>query len=81
MTSTSRRTLIRRGTAASMALLVVFLAAWQFGPGLLGIPHFIIPPASMVFREFLRMLSVNHLMLHTGVTAAEVVAGFLVDGD
>jgi NitT/TauT family transport system permease protein len=77
MTSTSRRRLIRRGTAASMALLVVFLAAWQLGPSLLGIPQFIVPPASMVFREFLRMLSVNHLMLHTGVTAAEVVAGFV----
>jgi NitT/TauT family transport system permease protein len=77
MISTSRRTLIRRGTAASMALLVVFLAAWQMGPSLLGIPHFIVPPASMVFREFLRMLSINHLMLHTGVTAAEVVAGFV----
>jgi NitT/TauT family transport system permease protein len=77
MTSTSRRALIRRGTAASVALLVVFLAAWQLGPSLLGIPPFIVPPASMVLREFLRMLSVNHLMLHTGVTAAEVVAGFV----
>ena len=51
MTSNSRRTLIRRGTAVSMVLLVAFLAAWQLGPTLLGIPHFIVPPASMVFGK------------------------------
>jgi NitT/TauT family transport system permease protein len=77
MTQPSRSTLIRRGTAASVALLVVFLVAWQLGPPLLGIPHFIVPPASMVLAELLRMLSLNHLLFHTAVTAAEVVAGFL----
>jgi NitT/TauT family transport system permease protein len=78
MTMTARSTLIRRGSAASAALLVVFLAAWQWGPGLLGIPSFIVPPASMVYEEFVRMLSVNHLMFHTGITAAEVLAGFVL---
>jgi len=77
MTS-ARSNLMRRGTAASVALLVLFLAAWQCGPALLGIPHFIVPPASMVFKEFLRMLAVNHLLFHTGVTAAEVVCGFVL---
>lgn len=72
------RAMIRRGTAASLILLIVFLAGWQWGPELLGIPHFIIPPLSMVFDEFLRMLSVNNLMMHTGVTAAEVLAGFII---
>jgi NitT/TauT family transport system permease protein len=76
MTTTSRSTLIRRGSAASVALLVIFLAAWEWGPGLLGIPPFIVPPASMVYQEFIRMLSVNHLMFHTGVTALEVLVGF-----
>jgi NitT/TauT family transport system permease protein len=76
MTTTSRNTLIRRGSAASAALLIIFLAAWEWGPGLLGIPPFIVPPASMVYQEFVRMLSVNHLMFHTGVTAIEVLAGF-----
>jgi NitT/TauT family transport system permease protein len=76
MTTTSRNTLIRRGSAASVALLIIFLAAWEWGPGLLGIPPFIVPPASMVYQEFIRMLSVNHLMFHTGVTAIEVLAGF-----
>jgi NitT/TauT family transport system permease protein len=32
----------------------------------------------MVFEEFLRMLSLNNLMMHTGVTAAEVLAGFVI---
>ena len=70
--------LVRRGTAASVALLIVVLAAWQWGPGLLGIPAFIIPPLSAVFDEFLRMLAVSALMTHTGVTALEVIAGFLL---
>jgi NitT/TauT family transport system permease protein len=78
MTGAARTALVRRGTAASVTLLVVFLAAWQWGPGLLGIPTFIIPPLSMVWDEALRMWQVNHLMLHTGVTAAEVLTGFLL---
>jgi NitT/TauT family transport system permease protein len=78
MTPISRSVLIRRGTAASVALLVIFLAAWEWGPRLLGIPSFIVPPASAVYTEFIRMLAVNHLMFHTGVTAAEVIAGFIL---
>ena len=78
MSTPARTRLIKRGTAVSLALLVLFLAGWQWGPGWLGIPQFIVPPLSMVFDEFLRMLSVNNLMLHTGVTAAEVIAGFVL---
>jgi len=74
----SRNALIRRGTAASIALLVIFLATWEWGPQLLGIPSFIVPPASAVYTEFIRMLSVNHLLFHTSVTAAEVIAGFIL---
>jgi len=70
--------MMRRGTMASVALLIAFLAAWQWGPGLLGIPAFIVPPLSMVWEEALRMWQVSHLMLHTGVTAAEVISGFLL---
>lgn len=70
--------LMRRGTIASVALLIVFLAAWQWGPGLLGIPHFIVPPLSMVAEEAVRMWYVNALMMHTSVTAGEVLAGFLI---
>jgi NitT/TauT family transport system permease protein len=69
---------IRKGAAASAALLVVFLAAWQWGPGLLGVPTFIVPPLSMVAREFVFAWQVDHLLLHTGVTIAEVLAGFVL---
>lgn len=78
MTQASRSAFIRRGTAASLVLFVVFIAAWEFGPRVLGIPSFVVPPASAVYAEFVRMLTVNHLMFHTGVTAAEVIAGFLL---
>jgi NitT/TauT family transport system permease protein len=67
-----------RGAAFSIAVLIVFLAAWQWGPGLLGIPTFIVPPLSTVANEFVRMLSRNALMFHTGVTAAEVIVGFIL---
>ena len=62
----------------SLALLVVFLAAWEWGPGLLRIPPFIIPPLSTVAHEAVRMWQVSGLMMHTGITAAEVLAGFLI---
>ena len=78
MTGSDSSTALRRGTAMSLAVFVVFLAAWQWGPGLLRIPTFIVPPLSMVVEEFFRMLSRNALMFHTGVTAAEVIAGFLL---
>ncbi|MBM3539351.1 MAG: ABC transporter permease [Alphaproteobacteria bacterium] len=75
---TASSAVIRRGTIFSIVLGLVFLAAWQWGPGLLGIPSFIIPPLSAVWHEFWRMVAVNGLMFHTGITAAEVIAGFLL---
>jgi NitT/TauT family transport system permease protein len=78
MMSSARSAFIRRGAAASVALFVVFIAAWEWGPPLLGIPTFVVPPASAVYAELVRMLWVNHLMFHTGVTAAEVIAGFVL---
>src|SRR5262252_6096331 len=73
-----QKSMLRRGAAASAALLVVFLAAGEWGPGLLGIPPFIVPPLSTIFAEGVRMWNVSHLMFHTGVTFAEVVAGFAI---
>jgi NitT/TauT family transport system permease protein len=78
MSERTDNSLLRMGTAASLALLVVFLAAWQWGPGLLGIPPFIIPPLSMVAEEAVRMWHVSALATHTAVTAAEVLAGFIL---
>jgi NitT/TauT family transport system permease protein len=67
-----------KGSAASLVLLVVFLAAWQWGPGLLGIPSYIIPPLSMVAEEAVKMWQVSGLAFHTGITALEVLAGFII---
>src|ERR1700757_2342889 len=78
MTNAAQSARFRRGAIASIALLVVFLAAWQWGPGLLGIPSFIVPPLSSVAAEFVRAWQVYHLPLHTGVTVAEVLAGFIL---
>ncbi len=78
MNGAARSSFVLMGTAASVALLVLFLAAWQWGPGLLGIPPFIVPPLSAVAAEFVRAWQVNHLLMHTGVTAAEVLAGFVL---
>ena len=78
MSSDAHTARYRRGAAASVALLIMFLAAWQWGPGLLGIPSFIVPPLSSVATEFVRAWQVYNLPLHTGVTVAEVLAGFIL---
>jgi NitT/TauT family transport system permease protein len=67
-----------KGFGASLLLLVAFVAAWQWGPGLLGIPSFIVPPLSDVAHEFVHAWRFDHLLLHTGVTVAEVLAGFIL---
>src|ERR1044072_1263657 len=78
MSISTRSAFIRRGVAGSVAIFVIFIAAWEWGPGLLGIPSFIVPPASLVYAEFIRMLSRNHLMFHTAITGGEVIAGFIL---
>ena len=78
MSKAANAPLVWRGSTASIALLILFLAAWQWGPGLLGIPTFIIPPLSMVADEAVRMWHVSALGYHTGITAAEVLAGFIL---
>jgi NitT/TauT family transport system permease protein len=76
MEAGNQRSMLRRGAAVSVALLVVFLAAGEWGPGLLGIPPFILPPLSAIAAEAVRMWGVSHLAFHTWVTFAEVLAGF-----
>jgi len=78
MNGAARPSSVQKGTATSVILLVVFLAAWQWGPGLLGVPPYIVPSLSMVAREFVHDWQVSHLLLHTGVTAGEVLAGFVL---
>jgi NitT/TauT family transport system permease protein len=78
MNDAARTSLVRKGAAASAALFAVFLVAWQWGPHLLGVPSYIVPPLSMVAAEFVRAVELDHLLLHTGVTIAEVLAGFVI---
>jgi NitT/TauT family transport system permease protein len=78
MFSASHYTSIQKGAALSVVLLIIFLAAWQWGPDLLGIPHFIVPPLSLVYDEFFRMWELNDLLFHTGVTTFEVIIGFAI---
>jgi len=67
---------LRKGAGASLALLILFLAAWEWGPEALGVPGFIVPPLSTVAAEFVHAFKFDHLLLHTGVTIGEVLAGF-----
>jgi len=74
----ARRLRLPPGAGASLVLLVFFLAAWEWGPGLLKIPTYIVPPLSQVAKESVRMWQVNHVLMHSGITMAEVLAGFLL---
>ena len=67
-----------RTAAMSLGVLLVFLALWQWVPGAAGIPEFILPPPSKVWAEFVRMQSAERIWMHTGITALEVVAGFVL---
>jgi NitT/TauT family transport system permease protein len=64
--------------AASLAVLVVFLAAWEWLPGLFGIPPFILPPGSAVWKEFVRMLGTDRVVWHSAITTLEVIVGFFL---
>ena len=68
----------RREVGLSIVFLLAMLAMWEWLPPALGIPTFILPPISDVAREFVRLHARENLWAHTGVTLAEVVAGFLL---
>ena len=70
--------LTRRMMVFSGLLFILFLAGWEWLPGLMKIPPFIIPPASKVWSEFLRMLDKEHLIYHSAITAMQVLVGFLL---
>jgi NitT/TauT family transport system permease protein len=62
----------------SLALFVVFLLAWQWGPGWLGIPEFVLPTLGHVLQESVRIWEGERLVWHFGITALEVVIGFIL---
>jgi NitT/TauT family transport system permease protein len=65
-------------SAWSVAVLVVFLLVWEFVPGWLGVPKFVLPPLSQVLSEGARIWEAERLLWHAGITAAEVVIGFVL---
>jgi NitT/TauT family transport system permease protein len=62
----------------SLLVLVSFLLAWEFGPGALGVPDFVLPPLSRVADEAARIWDAERLLWHAGITSLEVVVGFLL---
>ncbi len=62
----------------SAAVLAVFLLGWQFLPGLSGVPDFVLPNLTKTVNEGLRIWSNERLLWHSGITALEVVAGFVL---
>lgn len=64
--------------AASLTILVVFLAGWEWGPGIFGVQTYIIPPLSSVAEGLMEMFRADRLWMHIGVTTLEVVAGFVL---
>jgi NitT/TauT family transport system permease protein len=65
-------------SAWSLAVLLVFLLLWQYLPGWLGVPQFVLPPFSQVVAEGVRIWEGERLLWHAGITAAEVVIGFVL---
>jgi NitT/TauT family transport system permease protein len=65
-------------TAWSLALLVLVLAAWQWLPGLLGVPDFVLPNLGRVCEEAARIWGSERLLWHAGITSLEVVVGFVL---
>lgn len=64
--------------AASTAVMLVFLAAWQWLPALFEVPVFMLPPPTRVWSEFLRMWQTEDLLRHTSITAMETIVGFVL---
>lgn len=62
----------------SLLVLVVFLAAWQWVPGWLGMPEFILPKFTTVVQEGIKMWNTGNFLEHFSITALEVVIGFIL---
>lgn len=66
-------------TAAwSVLVLVVFLLLWEYAPGWTGMPEFVLPPLTKVAQEAVRIWHTERLLWHAGITAFEVVVGFVL---
>ena len=66
--------------AASLALAVVVLVAWQYLPPVFGVPKYIIPRVSELASEFVRMWQQENLLTHFISTASMSILGFILGG-
>lgn len=66
--------------AASIALAVVVLIAWQYLPPLFGVPKYIIPRVTDLWNEGVRMWYQENLLGHFISTASMSILGFLLGG-
>ncbi len=64
--------------AASLAVAVAVLLAWQYLPPALGVPKYIIPRVSDLALEMLRLWRQENLPMHILSTAGMAVLGFLL---
>ena len=52
-------------TAAwSFLVLVVFLLLWEYGPGWVGMPEFVLPPLTRVAEEAVRIWQNERMLWH-----------------
>jgi NitT/TauT family transport system permease protein len=65
-------------TLWSLLVLASFLGLWEWGPGALGVPDFVLPPLSRVASEAVRIWDSERLLWHAGITGMEVVVGFVL---
>lgn len=75
---TAKTKLVPGKVWVSLGVFVLYIIAWEWGPGLFSIPPYIIPPASSVYYEFIRALQTEQLIFHSGITALETIAGFVI---
>jgi NitT/TauT family transport system permease protein len=66
--------------AASLALAVAVLIAWQYLPPLFGVPKYIIPRVSDLWNEGVRMWFQEGLLRHFISTASMSILGFVMGG-
>lgn len=64
--------------AASAAILVLFLAAWEWGPGLFDVPAYIIPSLTECIDGLMQLFRTDQLWGHIWLTSVEVVVGFAI---
>lgn len=62
----------------SVIVLIVFLAVWEIAPRLFNVPEFVLPGPMKVWEEGIRIWPAENMWRHSGITALEVVVGFIL---